>query len=214
MDGFSLQGLCLSCFIISIVFAHGAGSYVFQLMDSFAGSYSLLIIAFFECIGVAYVYGIKRWICRSFPIMVFFSFQNFLIKFFQTFRFFKKRSFCSVQISVLEWFWSRNWLFSFGFCFINQNRFADDIELMTGSRPALYWMICWKYLSPAAMIIILIASFLELSSSGSNYPAWNPMKGITEPKEWPNWCIFLAIFLILVSIIWIPVIAIARFISI
>lgn len=57
---FHLQILCLSCFIISIMFAHGAGSYIFQLMDSFAGSYSLLIIAFFECIAVSYVYGIKR----------------------------------------------------------------------------------------------------------------------------------------------------------
>lgn len=41
-------------------FANGAGSYIFQLMDSFAGSYTLLIIAFFECIGVSYIYGIKR----------------------------------------------------------------------------------------------------------------------------------------------------------
>lgn len=42
-------------------FANGAGSYIFQLMDSFAGNYTLLIIAFFECIGVSYIYGIKRF---------------------------------------------------------------------------------------------------------------------------------------------------------
>lgn len=89
--------------------------------------------------------------------------------------------------------------------------FADDIEMMTGSRPSLYWMICWKYLSPAAMITILVASFMELSSSGSNYPAWVAAKGVTESREWPHWCIVLAVFLILVSVIWIPVIAIARY---
>lgn len=55
-----VQILCLSCFLISMTFANGAGSYIFQLMDSFAGSYSLLIIALFECIAVSYVYGIKR----------------------------------------------------------------------------------------------------------------------------------------------------------
>lgn len=59
---FPSQILCVSCFVISITFAHGAGSYIFQLMDSFAGSYSLLIIAFFECIAVSYVYGIKRYL--------------------------------------------------------------------------------------------------------------------------------------------------------
>lgn len=82
--------------------------------------------------------------------------------------------------------------------------------MMTGSRPALYWMICWKYLSPAAMLTILFASFVELASSGSSYPAWVAEKGLTELREWPHWCIFFAVFLILVSVIWIPFVAIMR----
>ncbi|XP_035779621.1 sodium-dependent neutral amino acid transporter B(0)AT3-like isoform X1 [Anopheles albimanus] len=140
--------LCVSCCVISMCFANGAGSYIFQLMDSFAGSYTLLIIAFFECIGVSYIYGIKR--------------------------------------------------------------FADDIELMTGSRPGLYWMLCWKYISPIAMITILVASFLELASEGSSYPGWNALTGTTDRLEWPHWCIVVAILLILVSILWIPGVAILR----
>ncbi|XP_058443694.1 sodium-dependent neutral amino acid transporter B(0)AT3 isoform X2 [Malaya genurostris] len=141
-------GLCLSCCILSMCFANGAGSYIFQLMDSFAGNYSLLIIAFFECIGVSYIYGIKR--------------------------------------------------------------FADDIELMTGSRPGLYWMLCWKYISPIAMITILVASFMELASEGSSYPGWNTLTGNAERLEWPHWCIVVAILLVLVSILWIPGVAICR----
>ncbi|GAB0089144.1 Transporter [Sergentomyia squamirostris] len=144
--------LCFSCSILSLMFAHGAGSYIFQLMDSFAGNYTLLIIAFFECISVSYVYGIKR--------------------------------------------------------------FADDIELMTGSRPGLYWMICWKYVSPIAMISILTASFFDLAIKGSSYPAWNSLKGATEPLEWPHWCIVVAILLILSSISWIPGVAICRLVGI
>ncbi|XP_055585595.1 sodium-dependent neutral amino acid transporter B(0)AT3 isoform X2 [Uranotaenia lowii] len=141
-------GLCLSCSILSMCFANGAGSYIFQLMDSFAGSYTLLIIAFFECISVSYIYGIKR--------------------------------------------------------------FADDIELMTGSRPGLYWMLCWKYISPIAMITILTASFVELASKGSSYPGWNMLTGTTDSLEWPHWCIVVAILLVMVSILWIPGIAICR----
>lgn len=147
-----LQGLCLSCSIISMVFANGAGSYIFQLMDSFAGNYTLLIIAFCECISVSYVYGIKR--------------------------------------------------------------FADDIELMTGKRPHLYWMLCWKYISPVAMILILLASFLDLALRGSHYPAWNAVLGATVEKEWPHWCIVIAIMLIGVSILWIPGVAICRLLGI
>ncbi|XP_053662944.1 sodium-dependent neutral amino acid transporter B(0)AT3 [Anopheles marshallii] len=141
-------GLCISCCVLSMCFANGAGSYIFQLMDSFAGSYTLLIIAFFECIGVSYIYGLKR--------------------------------------------------------------FADDIELMTGARPSLYWMLCWKYISPIAMITILVASFLELASEGSSYPGWNALTGSTDRLEWPHWCIVVAILLILVSILWIPGVAILR----
>lgn len=44
------QMLCCLCGTLSLVFANGAGSYIFQLMDSFAGNYTLLIIAFCEVI--------------------------------------------------------------------------------------------------------------------------------------------------------------------
>lgn len=117
-------------------------------MDSFAGNFPLLIIAFCECVGVSYVYGLKR--------------------------------------------------------------FADDIEMMTGSRPGLYWMLCWKYISPIAMITILTASFIELAKNGSKYPAWNAEKGETEILDWPHWCIVLAVMLICVSVLWIPIVAICR----
>ncbi|KAJ8877946.1 hypothetical protein PR048_022409 [Dryococelus australis] len=138
--------LCLLCCAISMSFAHGAGSYVFVLFDNFSGNFPLLIIALFECLGVSYVYGLKR--------------------------------------------------------------FADDIELMTGKRPGLYWLICWKYLSPLAMISILVASFVEIAMEGSGYPAWVASKGETERHEWPVWALVLIAFLVLISVLWIPAVAI------
>ncbi|PBC31586.1 Sodium-dependent neutral amino acid transporter B(0)AT3 [Apis cerana cerana] len=141
-------GICLLCCVISMAFAHGAGSYVFVLFDNFSGNFPLLIIAFFECIAVSYVYGLKR--------------------------------------------------------------FADDIELMTGNRPGLYWLICWKYLSPMAMLSILIASIVEIIVDGSGYPAWVASKGITEKHEWPLWALGLIGLLILASVLWIPAVAICR----
>lgn len=82
---------------------------------------------------------------------------------------------------------------------------------MTGQRPGLYWLICWKYLSPLAMISILAASFFEIAVNGSGYDAWVPSKGATEREEWPVWALFLIAFLILVSVLWIPVVAICRY---
>nr|XP_024215877.1 sodium-dependent neutral amino acid transporter B(0)AT3 [Halyomorpha halys] len=144
--------MCLVCCLISMCFAHGAGSYIFVLFDNFSGNFPLLVIALFECIGVAYVYGLKR--------------------------------------------------------------FADDIELMTGSRPGLYWLICWKYLSPLAMSLILAASIADLFMYGSTYPAWAADLGETVPHEWPLWAILLACLLVTVAVIWIPLVAICRLFSV
>lgn len=51
---------CSVCCAISMAFAHGAGNYVFILFDDFSGNIPLLIVAFFECVCVSYVYGLKR----------------------------------------------------------------------------------------------------------------------------------------------------------
>lgn len=141
--------ICLICFLISLIFANGAGSYIFNLFDNFSGNIPLLIIALFECLAVAYVYGVQR--------------------------------------------------------------FCDDIELMTGSRPGYFWMFCWKFASPLAMIIILGASMVKIGREGIGYEAWNKETGTIMTNAWPTWSNVLIAFLILASAIWIPAIAIARY---
>ncbi|XP_034401028.1 sodium-dependent neutral amino acid transporter B(0)AT1-like [Cyclopterus lumpus] len=53
--------VCLSSFLIALIFSLGSGNYWLALFDSYAGSIPLLIIAFCEMVGVAYVYGIERF---------------------------------------------------------------------------------------------------------------------------------------------------------
>lgn len=93
-------------------------------------------------------------------------------------------------------------------------RFADDIELMTGTRPGIYWLICWKYLSPLAMLLILISSFFELATEGSGYDAWIRSEGDTVRKTWPIWAVLLVLVLVLASVLWIPGLAICRLVLI
>lgn len=62
------------------------------------------------------------------------------------------------------------------------------------------------------MIAILVASIAEIVRDGSHYPAWNSEKGITEQQTWPTWCLVLIIFLISVSVLWIPIVAICRYV--
>merc|ERR1711953_764793 len=53
--------ICFVCLIVSLIFAQGAGNYVFTLFDNFSGSIPLLIIALCECIAVSYCYGLRRF---------------------------------------------------------------------------------------------------------------------------------------------------------
>ncbi|RWS25707.1 sodium-dependent neutral amino acid transporter B(0)AT3-like protein, partial [Leptotrombidium deliense] len=140
--------ICLTSFVLSLMFAHGAGNYVFVLFDNFAGNFPLLIVAFCECIAISYIYGLKR--------------------------------------------------------------FSDDLELMTGQRPSFYMLFCWRYLSPLTMGLILITSLIKLTQE-SGYDAWNTETGSTIRKEWPHWAHVLIITLILMSVLWVPIVAILRF---
>ncbi|GBL85486.1 Sodium-dependent neutral amino acid transporter B(0)AT2 [Araneus ventricosus] len=141
-----LTGLtCLLCFFLSLIFSQGGGNYVFTLFDNYSGNFPLLIVAFFECIAISYIYGLKR--------------------------------------------------------------FSDDIELMTGKRPNCYWLFCWKYVAPVAMVIILTASFVQIATEGSSYETWDKESATTVKQEWPGWCHFVITFLILVAAIWIPLVA-------
>lgn len=144
--------ICGLGLVLSLVFCHGAGNYIFTLFDNFAGSVPLLIIALSECIAIAYVYGLKR--------------------------------------------------------------FSDDIEMMTGRRPSLFWLICWKYLAPLAMLGILGASVVDMFINGSGYEGWDPEIGRATKNQWPMWALGLAFCLVFLPVMWIPIVAILEFFGI
>lgn len=52
------------------------------------------------------------------------------------------------------------------------NRMGNDIEFMTGSRPNIFWMLCWKYISPIAIFIVLIASIVQTSQETAKYKSY------------------------------------------
>ena len=51
-------------------------------------------------------------------------------------------------------------------------RFANDIEYMTGKRPFIFWQICWKYISPLAILIIFVASLVNMASKSPKYTVY------------------------------------------
>ncbi|KAG8512348.1 Sodium-dependent neutral amino acid transporter B(0)AT3, partial [Galemys pyrenaicus] len=57
-----LTGLiCLGTYLLAIIFTLNSGQYWLSLLDSYAGSIPLLVIAFCEMFAVVYVYGVDRF---------------------------------------------------------------------------------------------------------------------------------------------------------
>ncbi|XP_045141218.1 sodium-dependent neutral amino acid transporter B(0)AT1 [Echinops telfairi] len=57
-----LTGLiCLGTYLIAFIFTLNSGQYWLSLLDSYAGSIPLLVIAFCEMFAVVYVYGVDRF---------------------------------------------------------------------------------------------------------------------------------------------------------
>lgn len=52
---------CLVGFILGLSMCTEGGAYMLQLMDHYSGGWNVLVIAFFECISIAYVYGFCRF---------------------------------------------------------------------------------------------------------------------------------------------------------
>ena len=51
-------------------------------------------------------------------------------------------------------------------------RFANDIEYMTGKRPSYLWLVCWKYISPVVILIIIVSNLFLLASKEMQYKAY------------------------------------------
>jgi len=96
--------------LIGLSLVAGNGFYIFQIFDNYAVGLPLLLIAFFQCVGVTWIYG--------------------------------------------------------------SDNFANDIEYMTGSRPNFFWLLCWKYISPIALMIIFIVNCIDLGKKEAKYAVY------------------------------------------
>ncbi|XP_028812484.1 sodium-dependent noradrenaline transporter [Denticeps clupeoides] len=86
--------------------------------------------------------------------------------------------------------------------FYGVDRFSEDIERMMGFKPGLYWRLCWKFVSPAFLLFVVIASIVKsppLNYDDYVFPQWSSLVG---------WGIAIS------SMLFVPAYAIYKFFSI
>ncbi|KAL5258866.1 hypothetical protein ACHWQZ_G009358 [Mnemiopsis leidyi] len=96
-------------------------------------------------------------------------------------------------------------------------RFLKDIEYMTGSVPHRYWQICWKWVSPLLLIIVLLSSMIKKMIIPETYEAFvgceeHPAhEGIPGTENWNRkipftwWAQFFAALMVIAPVMWIPI---------
>ncbi|XP_019899885.2 sodium- and chloride-dependent glycine transporter 2 isoform X4 [Esox lucius] len=69
--------ICCACFfLLGFPMVTENGMYMLQLVDTYAASYSLVIIAIFELLGISYLYGLQRF-CEDIEMMIGFQPNRF-----------------------------------------------------------------------------------------------------------------------------------------
>ncbi|XP_053190163.1 sodium-dependent neutral amino acid transporter B(0)AT1-like [Scomber japonicus] len=54
------------------------------------------------------------------------------------------------------------------------DRFNEDIEFMTGSKPNIYWQVTWRFLSPLIILVILVFYMVTTVQEELTYLVWDP----------------------------------------
>ncbi|XP_041367483.1 sodium- and chloride-dependent glycine transporter 1-like [Gigantopelta aegis] len=60
-----------------------------------------------------------------------------------------------------------SWVYGF-------DRFSEDIEMMLGKKPNIYWKVCWKYVSPIVILVTIVFNIVlykEPDLEGQGYPS-------------------------------------------
>ncbi|VEN62737.1 unnamed protein product [Callosobruchus maculatus] len=82
--------------------------------------------------------------------------------------------------------------------FYGLDRFTQDVEAMLGTKPGMYWRICWKFISPSFIVCVVMFGLFyhqPLQYQDYFYPTW---------AEWVGWGLALS------SILMIPLVAIIQ----
>jgi len=83
--------------------------------------------------------------------------------------------------------------------FYGVNRFARNIESMTGSKPHIFWYLCWACFAPLVMAGVFIYYIVS----------YEPVQyGKPGEYEYPKWAETMGLLISFSSMIWVPLYAI------
>ncbi|KAJ3586988.1 hypothetical protein NHX12_013379 [Muraenolepis orangiensis] len=91
------------------------------------------------------------------------------------------------------------------------DRFMQDLEDMLGFRPHSYYFYTWKYVSPAILIVLIVATVIDMFFIRTpGYNAWSEAEGMESLLFYPPWALAMAYALIAAALLPLPIVFLAR----
>ncbi|XP_018650338.1 putative norepinephrine/norepinephrine transporter [Schistosoma mansoni] len=86
--------------------------------------------------------------------------------------------------------------------FYGTKRFCNDVQMMLGFKPGIFWQICWAYISPIFLLGIFIANIVSYETQ--------PVSVLGVVYEPTTWVIVLSWAIVFSSPIFIPILMIYK----
>ncbi|XP_074489808.1 sodium-dependent neutral amino acid transporter B(0)AT2 [Sebastes fasciatus] len=94
------------------------------------------------------------------------------------------------------------------------DKFFEDLKDMLGFTPYRFYYYMWKYITPTLLLVLLCASFIQLSMTPPSYSAWIQEEAKEQTVDFPPWGIAVCISLVVIAILPVPVVFFLRYFNI
>ncbi|XP_069019134.1 sodium-dependent neutral amino acid transporter B(0)AT2 [Embiotoca jacksoni] len=94
------------------------------------------------------------------------------------------------------------------------DKFFEDLKDMLGFTPYRFYYYMWKYITPILLLVLLCASFIQLSMTPPSYSAWIQEEATEKTLNFPPWGIVVCISLVVMAIMPVPVVFGLRYFNI
>ncbi|TKS73913.1 Sodium-dependent neutral amino acid transporter B(0)AT2 [Collichthys lucidus] len=94
------------------------------------------------------------------------------------------------------------------------DKFFEDLKDMLGFTPYRFYYYMWKYITPILLLVLLCASFIQLTMTPPSYSAWIQEEAKELTLHFPVWGIVVCISLVVMAIMPVPVVFGLRYFNI
>ncbi|XP_043980420.1 sodium-dependent neutral amino acid transporter B(0)AT2 [Gambusia affinis] len=98
--------------------------------------------------------------------------------------------------------------------FYGIDKFFEDLRDMLGFTPYRFYYYMWKYITPILLLLLLCASFIQLTMTPPSYSAWIQEEAVEKTLHFPPWGIAVCISLVVMAMMPVPVVFCLRYFNI